>query len=104
MYFQMRCQECRHIEGEFPSNWSRDDTFLQGAIPNGSTQVKGTQGEVVGLIRLGIYLIEHVSIGASLLFVRKKDSSMRLCINYLMLNQVTIKNKYLLPRVNDLFD
>ena len=38
------------------------------------------------------------------LFVKKKDGSMRLCIDYRELNCVTIKNKYLLPRINDLFD
>ncbi|XP_052177643.1 uncharacterized protein LOC127791705 [Diospyros lotus] len=38
------------------------------------------------------------------LFVRKKDRSMRLCIDYRQLNQVTIKNKYPLPRVDDLLD
>lgn len=38
------------------------------------------------------------------LFVRKKDRSLRLCINYMMLNHVTIKNRYSLPRIDDLFD
>ncbi|KAG8483128.1 hypothetical protein CXB51_022047 [Gossypium anomalum] len=38
------------------------------------------------------------------LFVKKKDGSMRLCIDYRQLNKVTIKNKYPLPRINDLFD
>ncbi|XP_049932536.1 uncharacterized protein LOC126409875 [Nymphaea colorata] len=42
--------------------------------------------------------------GAPVLFVKKKDGSMRLCIDYRMLNQVTIKNKYPLPRIEDLFD
>nr|CAD1827487.1 unnamed protein product [Ananas comosus var. bracteatus] len=42
--------------------------------------------------------------GAPVLFVRKKDGSFRLCVDYRELNMVTIKNKYLLPRIDDLFD
>jgi hypothetical protein len=38
------------------------------------------------------------------LFVRKKDESLRLCIDYHPLNAVTIKNKYPLPRIDVLFD
>ena len=41
---------------------------------------------------------------APILFVRKKDDSLRLCINYRMFNQVTVKNRYPLPRIDDLFD
>jgi hypothetical protein len=44
------------------------------------------------------------SWGAPVLFVKKKDGSMRLCVDYRTLNEVTVKNKYLLPRINDLFD
>ena len=39
-----------------------------------------------------------------MLFVNKKDGSMRMCIDYRELNKVTINNKYPLPRINDLFD
>ncbi|XP_050897475.1 uncharacterized protein LOC127104332 [Lathyrus oleraceus] len=42
--------------------------------------------------------------GAPVLLVKKKDSSMRLCIDYCQLNKVTIKNKYPLPRIDDLLD
>ncbi|KAK8694914.1 hypothetical protein V6N13_072458 [Hibiscus sabdariffa] len=42
--------------------------------------------------------------GAPVLFVKKKDGSMRLCIDYRQLNRVTIKNKYPLPRIEDLID
>jgi hypothetical protein len=41
---------------------------------------------------------------APVLFVEKKDGTRRLCIDYLALNEVTIKNKYPLPRIEDLFD
>ncbi|KAE8728977.1 Phosphoenolpyruvate carboxykinase [Hibiscus syriacus] len=42
--------------------------------------------------------------GAPILFVKKKDGSLRLCIDYRKLNKMTIKNKYPLPRIDDLFD
>nr|GFA57546.1 putative reverse transcriptase domain-containing protein [Tanacetum cinerariifolium] len=42
--------------------------------------------------------------GAPVLFVKKKDGSMRLCIDYRELNNITIRNRYLLPRIDDLFD
>ena len=46
----------------------------------------------------------HSPWGAPVLFVKKKDGTMRLCIDYRELNKVTIKNKYPLPRIDDLFD
>ena len=42
--------------------------------------------------------------GAPFLFVKKKDGSFRMCIDYRQLNKVTIKNKYPIPRIDDLFD
>jgi hypothetical protein len=42
--------------------------------------------------------------GAHVLFVEKKDGTQRMCIDYRSLNEVTIKNKYPLPRIEDLFD
>ena len=39
-----------------------------------------------------------------MLFVKKKDGTLRLCIDYRQLNKLTVKNKYLLPRTDDLFD
>jgi hypothetical protein len=42
--------------------------------------------------------------GAPVLFVKKKDGSMMLYVDYRSLNEVIVKNKYPLPRINDLFD
>ena len=39
-----------------------------------------------------------------MLFVKKKDGTLRLCIDYRQLNKLTVKNKYLLPIIDDLFD
>src|SRR4051812_38574278 len=43
-------------------------------------------------------------MGAPALFAKKKDGSLRLCIDYRKLNAVTVKNKYPMPRIDDLFD
>ena len=42
--------------------------------------------------------------GAPVIFVDKKDGTQRMCVDYRSLNEVTIKNKYPLPRIDDLFD
>ena len=42
--------------------------------------------------------------GAPVLFVKKKDGTMRLCVDYRQLNKITVRNKYPLPRIDDLFD
>nr|GEU51476.1 microtubule-associated protein RP/EB family member 1C-like [Tanacetum cinerariifolium] len=42
--------------------------------------------------------------GALVLFLKKKDGSFRMCIDYHELNKLTVKNRYPLPRINDLFD
>ena len=42
--------------------------------------------------------------GTPVLVLKNKDGSLRMCIGYRQLNKVTIKNKYPLPRIDDLFD
>ena len=42
--------------------------------------------------------------GKPILFVKKKDGSLRMCIDYRLLKKVTIKNKYPIARINDLFE
>ena len=43
-------------------------------------------------------------MGTLVLFIKKKDGSLRMCIDYRQLNKVTIKNKYTIPSIDDLFD
>lgn len=42
--------------------------------------------------------------GGPILFIRKNDCSLRMCNEYCEINKVTIKNEYLLPRIDTLFD
>ena len=56
------------------------------------------------LLRKGYIRPSSSPWGSPAIFVGKKDSSIRMCIDYRQLNEVTIKNKYPLPRIDDLFD
>ncbi|KAI3819254.1 hypothetical protein L1987_13079 [Smallanthus sonchifolius] len=56
------------------------------------------------VVRQRIYTSKCVPVGCTILFVMKKDGSRRMCIDYRELNNMTIKNRYPLPRINDLFD
>ncbi|KAG8500968.1 hypothetical protein CXB51_003067 [Gossypium anomalum] len=68
------------------------------------TKLKELKVQLQDLLERGFIRPSTSLWGALVLFVKKKDGSMRLCIDYRQLNKVTIKNKYLLPRIDDLFD
>ena len=51
------------------------------------------------------FILHSVSpCSAPVLFVKKKDGTLRMCIDYQQINKVTVKNKYPLPRIEDLFN
>jgi hypothetical protein len=56
------------------------------------------------LLKKGYTCPSVLTWGAPVLFVKNKDGTLRLCIDFRNLNKVTIKNKYSLPRIDDLFD
>jgi hypothetical protein len=67
-------------------------------------EMKELKIQLQGLLDKG-YIHPSISPwGCSMLFVEKKDKKMRLCVDYRLLNAVTIKNKYPLPRIDILFD
>ncbi|KAK5771526.1 hypothetical protein PVK06_047743 [Gossypium arboreum] len=68
------------------------------------TELKELKSQLQELTDRGFARPSFSPWGAPVLFVKKKDGTMRLCIDYRQLNRVTIKNKYLLPRIDDLFD
>ncbi|KAG8477207.1 hypothetical protein CXB51_030530 [Gossypium anomalum] len=68
------------------------------------TELKELKTQLQELVNRGFIRPSHSPWGAPVLFVKKKDGSLRLCIDYRQLNKVTIKNKYPLPRIDDLFD
>ena len=68
------------------------------------TELKELKQQLQELLDKKFIRPSYSSWGASLLFVKKKDGSVGMCIDYRELNKVMIKNKYPLPRIDDLFD
>ncbi|KAD6794787.1 hypothetical protein E3N88_05683 [Mikania micrantha] len=67
-------------------------------------ELKELKEQLQELLEVGFIRPSVSPWGAPVLFVKKKDGSMRLCIDYRELNKITIRNRYPLPRIDDLFD
>ena len=64
-----------------------------------------TEKQVNELIAAGRIVPSHFAFGAPVLFVPKRGTSdLRMCIDYRALNQLTVRNKYPMPRIDDLLD
>jgi hypothetical protein len=85
--------------------------LLPGTAPNSKRpyrmsieELKELKKQLTELQETGYIRPSSSPWGAPVLFVQKKDGSQRMCVDYRSLNDVTMKNKYLLPRIEDLFD
>ncbi|GJQ98150.1 putative reverse transcriptase domain-containing protein [Tanacetum coccineum] len=67
-------------------------------------ELKELSGQLKELQDKGFIRPSSSPWGALMLFVKKKDGSFRMCIDYRELNKLTVKNRYPLPRIDDLFD
>ncbi|GJU71281.1 putative reverse transcriptase domain-containing protein [Tanacetum coccineum] len=68
------------------------------------SKMQELSGQLQELQDKGFIRLSHSSWGTPVLFVNKKDGYFRMCIDYRELNKITIKNRYPLPRIDDLFD
>ena len=68
------------------------------------SELKELKAQIKDLVDKGFITPNIYQRGALILLVNKKDGSLRMCIDYLQLSKLTIKNKYPLPGIDDLFD
>ncbi|GJX77433.1 putative reverse transcriptase domain-containing protein, partial [Tanacetum coccineum] len=68
------------------------------------SEMQELSGQLQELQDKGFIRPSHSPWGVPVLFFKKKDGSLRMCIDYRELNKLTIKNHYPLPRIDDLFD
>ena len=67
-------------------------------------ELKELRTQLDELLEKGYIMPSRSSWGGPVLFVKKKDATLRLCIDYRELNKITVKNRYPLPRIDDQFD
>ncbi|MCO5587922.1 hypothetical protein L7F22_041875 [Adiantum nelumboides] len=102
------------IPGELPPKQGDDDHGIElilGSSPPNKPPYRVSQAQQEEIMRQVNELIEKGMVRPSsspfcspVLLVHKKDGTYRMCINYRALNRITIKNKFLVPRIEDLFD
>ena len=68
------------------------------------TELKELKTQLQELLDKGFVRPSVSFWGAPILFVKMKDSTLRMCIDYRQINKATVKSKYPLPRIEDLFD
>jgi hypothetical protein len=105
MCFLRRCLD--YLQKEiliFQSISCLSSANIESALQNEHTRVGGTENIVERNVGQGLHQAKWIPWGAPTLFVKKKDGTLRLCIDYRQLNKMTIKKKYPFPRIDDLFD
>jgi hypothetical protein len=80
------------------------ESILNAPYRMALTELKELKVQLQELLDKGFIHPSSLTWGAPVLFVKKNDGSLRMCIDYRELNKVTIKNKYHLPRIDDLLD
>ncbi|GJT69224.1 putative reverse transcriptase domain-containing protein, partial [Tanacetum coccineum] len=107
--------ECALGVGKTLMNVKRQVEFCIDLIPEATPVAKSPYrlapsemqelfGQIQELQDKGFIQPSHSPWGAPVLFVKKKGRSFRMCIDYRELNKLTVKNRYPLPRIDDLFD
>jgi hypothetical protein len=69
-----------------------------------ASELAELKSQLEGLVKAGFVQPSKSPYGAPILFVKKKDGTQRMCVDYRALNNITVKNSYPLPRVDELFD
>jgi hypothetical protein len=67
-------------------------------------ELDALKGYIDEMLGKGFIRTSNLPIGAPVLFVKKKNGTLRLCVDYRALNKITIKNRYPLPLSEDLMD
>nr|GEX15795.1 hypothetical protein [Tanacetum cinerariifolium] len=103
-YFLRSSQDC-HRRGKYQTD------LVPGAAPVARapyrlapSEMRELSVQLQELLEKGFIRPSSSPCGPPVLFVKKKDGSFRMCIDYYELNTLTIKNRYPLPRIDDLFD
>ncbi|GJW37008.1 putative reverse transcriptase domain-containing protein [Tanacetum coccineum] len=104
-YIQRCCQMfVAHVSGKKSKEKRLKDVPVIRDFPEASSEMEELSVQLQELLEKGFIRPSSSPWGAPVLFVKKKDGSFWMCIDYRELNKLTIKNRYALLRIDDLFD
>ncbi|GKC61318.1 putative reverse transcriptase domain-containing protein [Tanacetum coccineum] len=89
---------------DFPELIPRVTSVAKSPYRLAPSELEELSGQLKELQDKGFIRPSSSPWGAPVLFVKKKDGSFRMCIDYRELNKLTVKNRYPLPKIDDLFD
>ncbi|KAK2417415.1 putative mitochondrial protein [Trifolium repens] len=101
--FQVLVEKCREVEF-FIDLQPGTGPISESAYRMAPAELVELKGQIEDLLEKGFIRPSVSPWGAPVLLVKKKDGKSRLCVDYRKLNKVTIKNRYPLPRIDDLMD
>ena len=106
MFFQMSYLDYLHIRVVDFGIELHPSTSLISMTPHrmAPVELQELRVQLQELLDKGFIRLSISPWGAPVLFAKKKDKTLRMCIDYRQLNRVMIKNRYPLPRIDDLFD
>ena len=78
--------------------------IYQKTYKMGATELNELRAQLTSMLKKGYIQPSQSPYGAPILFVKKKDGGLRMCVDYRGLNAVTIKNRYPLPHIDELLD
>lgn len=100
-----------HLKAQHQSKFMHRIATLDGAKPYSRNpyrfsrpELQELRSQIDALLPSERIRVSQSPYGAPVLFARKKDGGLRFCVDYRALNKVTVKNRYPLPRVDDLLD
>ncbi|GJW64382.1 putative reverse transcriptase domain-containing protein [Tanacetum coccineum] len=105
-------EDCRVLSSSYRQDefqidlvpWSRATTVARAPYRLAPSEMKELSEQLKELSDKGFIRPSSSPWGAPILFFKKKDGSFRMCVDYRELNKLTVKNRYPLPRIDDLFD
>nr|GEV00953.1 reverse transcriptase domain-containing protein [Tanacetum cinerariifolium] len=109
-HLKLACPRLNRAQG-IRGNRPNQNELIHGAVPIvksfyrlAPSELEELSGQLKELQDKGFIRPSSLPWGAPVLFVKKKDGSFKMCIDYRELNKLTVKNRYPLPRIDDLFD
>ncbi|GKB38704.1 putative reverse transcriptase domain-containing protein [Tanacetum coccineum] len=97
-------EKARFLMGVKVGDKKQEEIVMVKDFPEAPSKLEELSGQLKELQDKGFIRPSSSPWGAPVLFIKKKDGSFRMCIDYRELNKLTIKNRYLLPRFDDLLD